>query len=145
MQTLETVKARGQASLTNLVEKAKEQPDDVKTWGVTAGGAVVGAVALTAVSSGVLAVLATLAAPPVALAVGAIGGGLLGWNYMRDRQTTPPPFTPPPAASSVPMADTPVVAAPFVESPVVVEMTPVEQDSNPMPTGLTADDGNAAV
>lgn len=144
MQTLETVKVRGQASLANLVEKAKEQPDDVKTWGVTAGGAIVGAVALTAVASGVLAVLATLAAPPVALTVGAIGGGVLGWNYMRNRQTTPPPFTPP-AETSVPMDQPSVVAAPFVESAVLTEIPPAEQERTPMSAGLAADDGNAAV
>lgn len=143
MQTLETVKVRGQASLANLVEKAKEQPDNVKTWGATAGGAVVGAVALTAVASGVLAVLATLAAPPVALTVGAIGGGLLGWNYMRARQTTPPPFTPP-AETSGPVADTPVVA-PFVESAALSEIPPVEPERTSMQAGLTADEENAVV
>jgi len=82
MQTLESIKSKSQESINKLLEKGKEQPEEVKTWGVTAGGAVVGAIAVTAVAKGVIAVLATLAAPPVSLAVGAVGGGLLSWNYI---------------------------------------------------------------
>lgn len=85
MQTLETVKTKGQESINNLLEKGKEQPDEVKTWGVTAGAAIVGGLAVAAVARGVLAILGTLASPPVALTVGAIGGGVLGWNYIRNQ------------------------------------------------------------
>lgn len=101
MQTLDTIKARSQTGFANLMEKAKEPPSEVKTWGATAGGAVVGALALRALAGGIVAVVAALATPPVAMTVGAVGGGLLGWNYMRNRQSAPPPFTPPPSAASV--------------------------------------------
>jgi len=86
MQTLETLKSQGQASLSKLLVNAKEQPDDVKLWGVTAGSAVVGAVAVNAAARGVVAILAALTAPPVALAIGAVGGGYLGWHYIQGRQ-----------------------------------------------------------
>jgi len=85
MQTLESLKSRGQETVNNLLEKGKGQPDEIKTLGVTAGGAVVGAVTVAAVAKGVVAILATLASPPVALTVGAVGGGLLGWNWMKEQ------------------------------------------------------------
>ncbi|MCB0120969.1 MAG: hypothetical protein KDE58_01935 [Caldilineaceae bacterium] len=85
MQTLETIKSRGQETLNNLMEKGKKQPDEVKALGVTAGGAVVGAVTVAAVAKGVVAILATLASPPVALTVGAVGGGFLGWNWVKEQ------------------------------------------------------------
>lgn len=131
MQTLETIKSRSQASVTNLVEKAKEQPEDVKTWGVTAAGAAVGAVALTAMASGVLAVLAAVAAPPVALTVGAVGGGLLGWNYMRNRQMTPPSFTPPPAPETSSVSEILAVAdiLPAADQASVAPTTPIVVDA----------------
>lgn len=83
MQTLEAIKSRSQETFNTLMEKGKDQPQEVKTLGVTAGGAVVGAVAVVAVAKGVLAILATLASPPVALTVGAVGGGFLGWSWMK--------------------------------------------------------------
>ncbi len=86
MQTFETIKSKSQETINNLVEKGKEQPEEVKTWGVTAGGAVVGAVAVAAVAKGVVAILATLASPPVALTVGAVGGGIWGWNFMSSQK-----------------------------------------------------------
>lgn len=85
MQTFETIKSRSQDTFNNLMEKGKEQPNEVKTLGITAGSAVVGAIAVSAVAKGVVAVLAALATPPVALTVGAVGGGLLGWNWMQDK------------------------------------------------------------
>lgn len=91
MQTLETVKTRSQTTFNNLLQKGKEQPEEVKTWGITAGGAVVGAIVVTAAAKGVLSVLATLAAPPVALTVGALGGGALGWNYLHNQRSAKPP------------------------------------------------------
>ncbi|MEZ4620029.1 MAG: hypothetical protein R2867_31620 [Caldilineaceae bacterium] len=85
MQTLETLKNRSQETFNTLLEKGKEQPDEIKTFGVTAGGAVLGAVTVTAVAKGVVAILATLASPPVALTIGAVGGGMLGWNWMKEQ------------------------------------------------------------
>lgn len=85
MQTVETIKQRSQKTVNNLLEMGKDQPEEVKTWGATAGGAVVGAVTLAAVAKGVVAILSTLTAPPVALTVGALGGGLLGWNLMKEQ------------------------------------------------------------
>lgn len=90
MQTVETLRSRSQTGITSLVDNAEEQPSSIKKWGVTAGSAVVGAVALKAAAGGIIALTALLMAPPVAMTLGAVGGGLLGWNYMRNRQTTPP-------------------------------------------------------
>lgn len=86
MQTLETIKSRSQETFNSLMEKGKEQPAEVKTLGVTAGGAVVGAVTVAAVAKGVVAILSTLAAPQVALTVGAVGGGVLGWTWMKEQR-----------------------------------------------------------
>ena len=86
MQTVETIKTSGQVRFTNFAEKAKAQSQDAKTWGVTASGALVGAAVVAATTQGVLALVALLAAPPVALTVGALGGGFMGWRYMRRRQ-----------------------------------------------------------
>jgi hypothetical protein len=83
MQSLETIKTKSQENLNRLVEMGKAQPTEVKTWGVTGGAAVIGAVTLAAIAQGVLAVLATLANPPVALAVGALAGGAIGWSLMQ--------------------------------------------------------------
>jgi hypothetical protein len=79
MQNLNNLKAKGQAGVNRVVELGKEPPGKVKTWGVTAGAAVAGGLALT--------VLATVATPPLALAIGAVGGGAWGWRRMhRARQ-----------------------------------------------------------
>lgn len=87
MQTLEALKIKSQENLNRLVELGKEQPSEVKTWGVTAGAAVAGGLALTAAAQGLLAVFATLASLPVSLTVGAIGGGVLGWLYIDQKKT----------------------------------------------------------
>jgi len=126
MQTLETVKARSQASLNTLMEKSKAQPDEVKTWGVTAGGALVGALALTAAANGILAILAALATPPVALTVGAVGGGILGWNYMRGRQE---------AGHTDAPVDTATVVVPATEPTALAPEAPLE--AVPKPTATT--------
>lgn len=118
MQNLDNLKSKGQESWHRLVETG-QKPESVALWGATAGGAVVGAVALTAAAGGILAVVATLAAPPVALTIGALGGGLLGWNYMRSRQMAPPTFTPP--AASVPGE----AEASFDEMPGVAPTAPL--------------------
>ncbi|MCE7986264.1 MAG: DUF4332 domain-containing protein [Caldilinea sp. CFX5] len=90
MQTVETIKTDSRARFTYFGEKTKVQPHDPKLWGVTAGGALVGAAAVAATTQGALALFALLAAPPVALTVGALGGGFMGWNYMRRRQLRGP-------------------------------------------------------
>lgn len=86
MQNLETLKNKGQESVSNLISRGKEQSDEVKMWGVTAAAGVGGAVAVAAVAKGVLAVMSTLATPAVALTVGALGGGMLGWSWMQQQQ-----------------------------------------------------------
>lgn len=83
MEQVNKLKEQSQAGLKRLREAGESQPDDVKLWGVTAGTAIVGGVTVAAVAKGVVAVLATLANPPVALTVGAIAGGALGWSYMQ--------------------------------------------------------------
>jgi len=77
------IKDKSQATMSTLTGFGKEQPEDVKLWGVTAVAGVAGALGIAAVTKGVLAVIATVANPFVAVPVGAIGGGALGWSYMK--------------------------------------------------------------
>ncbi|MFZ4664534.1 MAG: hypothetical protein ACOYNY_46505 [Caldilineaceae bacterium] len=85
MQTLTAIKDKSQQSWNRLVEAGKDQPEERKVWGVTIAAAVVGSVALAAISKGVLAVIGTLAATPVALTVGALAGGAVGWSLMQNQ------------------------------------------------------------
>ena len=94
MQTLNTMKDKGQESLHHLVELGKQQPEQVRTWGLTAAAAVAGSLALAATAQGILAVLTTLAAPPVALTIGAIGGGFAGWTYLQSKKAAETPAEP---------------------------------------------------
>ncbi len=121
MQTLETIKSKSQETVNNLLEKGKEQPEEVKTWGVTAGGAVVGAVAVAAVAKGVLALLATLASPPVALTIGAIGGGVLSWNYISGQSQPGQSEEAAPTAETATEAVEPVIpaSAPSMEAAAI--------------------------
>lgn len=89
MQSLTTLKEKSQESLTRLTDTVKQQPPEVQLWGAVAVAALVGGVAVAAVAKGVLAVASTLASPPVALAVGAAGGGLIGWTFMQNQATAP--------------------------------------------------------
>ena len=115
MQSLETIKNKGQENLNRLVDLGKAQPPEVQTWGVTGGAALVGAMALTAIAKGVLAVVATVANPPVALAVGALAGGVIGWSLMQKAQPAATsavealPATDPLPVSDVAVSDAPVV------------------------------------
>jgi hypothetical protein len=52
---------------------------------MTVAAAVVGGVTVAAVAKGVMAVVATLATPPVAVTVGALAGGALGWSFVQSR------------------------------------------------------------
>lgn len=83
MEQVNKLKEQGQVTLNRLRQVGESQPDDVKLWGVTAGSALLGGVTVAAVAKGVVAIVATLANPPVALTVGAIAGGALGWSYMQ--------------------------------------------------------------
>jgi uncharacterized protein YcfJ len=85
MQSLNTIKDKSQQSWNRLIETGKQQPEERKLWGVTIAAAVAGGVALAAVSKGVLAVVGTLAATPVALTVGALAGGAVGWSLMQNQ------------------------------------------------------------
>lgn len=87
MQSLTTIKDKSQASWNRLIETGKQQPEERKLWGVTIAAAVAGGVALAAVSKGVLAIVGTLAATPVALTVGALAGGAIGWSLMQNQAT----------------------------------------------------------
>ena len=85
MQTLETLKNKSQESVANLVELGKQRPDEVKLWGVTVAAGVGGALATATVAKGIVTVFATLASPPVAITVGALGGGALGWRWIQQQ------------------------------------------------------------
>ena len=87
MKNLEAIRTAGQENLNRLVNLGKEQPPEVKTWGVTAGAAAAGGLLMVAGAQGLLAIFATLATLPVSLTVGAIGGGVLGWLYMERQKT----------------------------------------------------------
>lgn len=110
MEALETIKSKTQTNFTNLLEQVQSQPDEVKVWGITAGSAVAGAVAMTAAANGILALLATLASPPVALTIGAVGGGIAGWTYINNRQTALQPEASTASTTSEKVTPIPVVA-----------------------------------
>lgn len=88
MQTVETSKTRAYERFADFLAKGKTQTDEVKTWGVTAGGALVGAAVVASAAQSILALFAWLTAPPVALTVGVLGGGFIGWNYMHRCQVS---------------------------------------------------------
>lgn len=100
MQSLTTIKAKSQEGLTHLTNLIQQQPPEVQLWGVVGVAAVVGGVVVTAGAKGVLAIVGTLASPPIALTIGALGGGAIGWAFMQ-KQTT--------SATTVPVATAPVL------------------------------------
>lgn len=85
MQSLTTLKTKSQESLSRLTDTMKQPPSEVQLWGVVAAAAVVGGVAVAASAKGILAIVGTLALPPVALTVGAVGGGFLGWRFIHNQ------------------------------------------------------------
>ena len=87
MQTVKTLKSRSQDGLKQLLTLGKERPETIKTWGVTAGAAVAGGLAMSAGAPGLVAIFTSLASLPVSLMVGAIGGGVLGWRYLKRQKT----------------------------------------------------------
>ena len=91
MQTVDTRKTKGQASVTDLVEQSKLLPGTAIVWGATAGGALVGGAVTVAAAQGIVALFTLLAAPPIAWTVGALGGGWVGWHYMRRQGGNPKP------------------------------------------------------
>src|ERR1043165_3439043 len=86
MDNLKTIKARSQEGLTRLVEVSKQQPPEVQLWGTVAASALVAGVVIAAGAKGLLAIVGILAAPPIAITVGALGGGAIGWSYMQNRR-----------------------------------------------------------
>lgn len=78
MQNVQTLKNKGQERLAHLTENVKQAPSQTKTWGVTAGAAAAGALGLAAVGG-------LLASTPIALTVGAVAGGWLGWKYVHNQ------------------------------------------------------------
>jgi hypothetical protein len=88
-----TIKSGSVASAVNCPEKRKAPPFKAKTWAMVAGGAVVGAVTVNATAHAILALVTLLATPSVALTAGMLGGGLLGWRYMRQHQEQSPSAT----------------------------------------------------
>lgn len=75
MQNVQTLKNKGQERFAHLTENVPRVPSQAKTWGVTAGAAAAGALGLAVVGG-------LLASTPVALTVGAVTGGWLGWKYV---------------------------------------------------------------
>jgi uncharacterized protein YcfJ len=106
MQSLNTVKDKSQQSWNRLVAAGKEQPEERKVWGVTIAAAVAGGVVLAALSKGMLAVVGTLAATPVALTVGALAGGAVGWSLMQNQpEAALAPVVAPTAEATMPVAE----------------------------------------
>lgn len=89
MQSLTTLKTKSQESLARFTDTVQQQPSEVQLWGTVAAAAVVGGLVVAATAKGVLAITGVLASSPVALTVGAVGGGLIGWSYMQKQQPTP--------------------------------------------------------
>lgn len=85
MQSLTTIKTKSQESLTRLTATIQQQPPEVQLWGVVGAAAVVGGVVVAAGAKGVLAIVGTLASPPIALTIGALGGGVIGWAFMQNQ------------------------------------------------------------
>ncbi|MBX3011552.1 MAG: hypothetical protein KF832_08585 [Caldilineaceae bacterium] len=111
MQNLETLKTKSQASLNRLVEFGKQQPAEVQMLGVVGAAAVAGGVAAAAVAKGVLGVVSLLASPSIALTVGAVGGGLIGWSLMQEQKPTPEAAPAEAAPTVVAVSEAPVLAA----------------------------------
>jgi len=138
MEAMETVKMKSQESVARLLKQVQDQPQEVKTWGAAAGGAVVGALAVAGAANGILALLSTLAAPPVALTIGAIGGGVLTWNYVQQQVASKSHNTPQDNTPQASVAHTKAVQAatdepmrmapPLAEEPIVVTPTEVTED-----------------
>lgn len=100
MQSLTTIKTKSQESLTHLTATIQQQPPEVQLWGVVGAAAVVGGVVVAAGAKGILAIVATLASPPIALTIGALGGGAIGWAFMQNQTAS---------ATAQPVATAPVL------------------------------------
>lgn len=113
MEQINKLKEQGQVGFNRLRDAGKNQPGPVKLWAVTAGSAVAGGVLMAATANGMVALLATLASPPVALAVGALVGGAMGWVYMQPHAENGEEVTTPDAsmAAAAPLPATPEAAA----------------------------------
>ncbi len=106
MQSLTTIKDKSQQIWNRLLEASKEQPEERKVWGITIAAAVVGGVTVAAASKGVVAVIGTLAATPVALTVGALAGGAVGWSLMQNQpEAALAPVVAPTAEAAMPVTE----------------------------------------
>ncbi len=88
MQKLNTFKEKGQQEWNRLRDAGKQRPTSLMLWSGTAASAVAGSITLAVAAKGVIAIVSTLAFPPVALTVGAVAGGALGWNYLHGNQNS---------------------------------------------------------
>ena len=70
------------------VARCRETTTHILLWSGTAASAVAGSITLAMAAKGVIAIVSTLAFPPVALTVGAVAGGALGWNYLHGNQNS---------------------------------------------------------
>ena len=130
MQNVQTLKSKGQEQLSHLAENVKEVPGQTKTWGVTAGAAAAGALGLAAVGG-------LLASTPVALTVGAVAGGWLGWKYAHERDQ--------PEAVRAAEKVEPAVQSVAVEEEATTAAVPtaVAEDAETTPAGATGTDDDA--
>ena len=88
MQKLNTFKEKGQQEWNRLRDAGKQRPTSLMLWSGTAASAVAGSITLAVAAKGVIAIVSTLAIPSVALTVGAVAGGALGWNYLHGNQNS---------------------------------------------------------
>lgn len=105
--------------------RGKNPPAGVNAWSATAGGALTGAVAVTA-AKGAFALIATLSTP-AALTLGAVGGGALGWAYVRKRREEERRKN-----ATTPAWAAPVGTAPVDRAPEYADFAP-ESDSPSLP------------
>lgn len=85
MNNLTTLKTKTQEGWQRLLDTAQQQPPEVQKWSIVAASAVAGGLVVAASAKSVLTIVSVIAAPPVALSVGAVAGGVLGWRYRQGK------------------------------------------------------------
>jgi len=83
MEQFDTMKEKSQGVWSSVVDRGKQQSAPVQEVGVTAAAGLGGAAILGATSK--LGIAALLTYPATAVTIGAVGGGILGWRYIRNR------------------------------------------------------------
>lgn len=106
MQQLNELKDKGQHGVAQALDAGKKQAGKAKTLGVTVGSAVVGGIALAAAAQPIIMLTSMLATPPVAMTVGAVAGGALGWRFVRGKANNKPSDLPAAQAPTAPTAPT---------------------------------------